>query len=85
MLFRARKTRKFSYTPSFYDEKSDQEYEARKRRIVFRSEKKYSRKKKSWIGVLILLVIAIFLILYLNKIRTQVPKDVELKNMEILK
>jgi len=85
MLFGTRKTRKFSYIPSFYDKKNNREPDSRKSKIVFRRDKKYKKKKKPLLGILLLLLIALFIIQYLNNIRTPVPEDIELKKLEVIK
>ena len=82
MLFRATKSRKFEYIPSFYDEKNDKEPD---RRISFRRDKFSMRKKKSFLGLIILMIIAILLLINLNKMRHEVPQNIELDNMEVVK
>lgn len=84
MLFFRKKPEKFRYTPFYYDQKKDPEEEKRKRFSLRPDQGKY-RRKKSYLGVFVLLVITILLFQYLGKIRTKVPQDVELKNMEIVK
>ncbi len=82
MLFRVAKTRKFEYKPSFYNEKKDQEPD---RRISFRRDKFSMRKKKSFLGLIILMIIAILLMINLNKMRHEVPQNIELDNMKVVK
>ncbi len=84
MLFHRKRPEKFHYTPFYYNLKKDPEEEKRKRFSLRRGKSNTSRKK-SYVGIFVLLVITIFLFQYLGKLRTKVPEDVELKNMEIVK
>ena len=84
MLFFKKKAEKFHYVPFYYDQKKDPEEEKRKRFSIHKGQSNY-RRKKSYLGIFVLLVITILLFQYLGKIRTKVPQDVELKNMEIVK
>ncbi len=84
MLFRVPKTRKFQYHPLFYREGQHQE-ESGKRRIHFRRSYRLRTKRRSFIGLILLLILIIFFLEYLHRFRVEQPKEIELKNMEIVK
>jgi len=85
MLFRVPKTRRFHYYPLFYREEEDRESGSSGRRIHFRRSYRLRTKRKSFVGLILLLILIIFFIEYLHRFRTQPPKEIELKNMEIVK
>ena len=84
MLFRQPKTRRFHYYPLFYREERHTE-EPGERRIHFRRSYRLRKKRKSYIGLILLLILVIFFLEYLNRYRVEQPKQIELKNLEIVK
>ena len=85
MLFRAPKTRRFQYHPLFYREEEHREVEKGERRIHFRRTYRLRTRKKSFVGLIILLILIIFFLQYLHRYRVEQPKNIELKNLEIVK
>ncbi len=84
MLARIPKTRKFHYRPLFYREDQHLEEEEGKR-IRFRRSPRIRKRQSSFIIMVILLILVIFLMEYLNRFRVETPKDVDIKNVEIVK
>ena len=84
MFTREKKTRKFQYTPFFYDKDKDQE-EKKSKQVSFHHSQRYTKKGKSYIRFLLLLCITIFLFYYLGKLRLKIPEEIEIINMEVVK
>jgi len=82
MLYRQPKTRKYSYRPRFY--KEEEEGGAKQHRIQFRKNVYSRKKKRSYLGFILLLVLALIVMKVLNKTHI-VPKDVEFDDMEIVR
>ncbi len=83
MLYRQPKTRKYSYRPRFYKEE-EEGGGAKQHRIQFRKNVYSRKKKRSYLGFILLLVLALIVMKVLNKTHI-VPKDVEFDDMEIVR
>ena len=80
MLYRQPKTRKYNYTPRFF--KEEEAGGVKQHRMQFRKNVYSRKKKRSYIGFILLLVLALIVIKVLNKTHIVNPKDVDFNDIE---
>ena len=85
MLYRQPKTRKYSYRPRFYKEEEEGGGGAKQHRIQFRKNVYSRKKKRSYLGFILLLVLALIVMKVLNKTHIVNPKDVDFDDIEIVR
>ncbi len=83
MLYRQPKTRKYNYTPRFY--KEEETGGVKHHRIQFRKNIYSRKRKRSYLGFILLLLLALIVMKVLNKTHIANPKDVDFDKIEIVR
>jgi hypothetical protein len=83
MLYRLPKTRKYNYRPQFYKEESDQD--TSERRIKFRRNYLSQKKRRPYIGFLLLVFIVFFILYFLERYQVAAPEDMNIQGLEIVR
>ena len=83
MLYRIPKTRKYTYRPRFYKEQKDRS--ETEPRIKFRKSFSRPKKRRSYIGFLLLLFLVFFILNYLSRFQAINPDNMSIDEMEVVK